>query len=310
MRTTTSLVGYSGFVGSNLCLSHDFDATYNSKNIELAYGTNPGVLVYAGVPAQMGIANKFPDKDKRTIEAAINNIKKINPQKLVLISTISVYESTDGHDETSSIDSGNLPAYGLNRYAFETWVKENFSEALIVRLPALYGKGLKKNFIYDLIHFIPSMLNQKKYTELSAKDEIIKDYFFHEDTGYYVCKKLTDGEKKTLRDHFKELGFSALNFTDSRADFQFYNLKFLWEHINTAIKNDITLLNLTAEPVNASDLYRFITKDVFLNEIYEGYPNQNLKTIHFKIFNGKEGYLFDKEFVMNDIKSFIENEMR
>lgn len=45
-----SLVGYTGFVGSNLAESHSFDGLYHSKNIEQAYGTKPELLVYAGVP--------------------------------------------------------------------------------------------------------------------------------------------------------------------------------------------------------------------------------------------------------------------
>lgn len=52
-----SLVGFTGFVGSNLAMSTDFDGLYNSANIEEAYGTNPDLLVYAGVPAQKFIAN-------------------------------------------------------------------------------------------------------------------------------------------------------------------------------------------------------------------------------------------------------------
>ena len=64
------LVGYTGFVGSNLCLSHKFDYLINSKNIESAYGVNPDRLIYSGVPAEMFIANKYPEKDAEIIENA------------------------------------------------------------------------------------------------------------------------------------------------------------------------------------------------------------------------------------------------
>ena len=43
-----ALVGYTGFVGSNIYTSGEFDAVYNSKNIEEAFGTKPDLLVYAG----------------------------------------------------------------------------------------------------------------------------------------------------------------------------------------------------------------------------------------------------------------------
>lgn len=42
----TALVGYTGFVGSNIYAAGSFDGAYNSKNIEEAYGTNPDLLIY------------------------------------------------------------------------------------------------------------------------------------------------------------------------------------------------------------------------------------------------------------------------
>ena len=58
-----SLVGYTGFVGSNLYENGDFDCVYNSKNIAESFGTNPDLLVYSGVSAEMYLANNFPEKD-------------------------------------------------------------------------------------------------------------------------------------------------------------------------------------------------------------------------------------------------------
>ena len=42
------IVGYTGFVGSNIVLAHEFEGKFNSKNIKEAYGGNPDLLVYAG----------------------------------------------------------------------------------------------------------------------------------------------------------------------------------------------------------------------------------------------------------------------
>ena len=47
-----SIVGYTGFVGSNLCLSTQFDRKYNTKNIQEAFFTKPEILVYAGLRAE------------------------------------------------------------------------------------------------------------------------------------------------------------------------------------------------------------------------------------------------------------------
>ena len=86
------IVGFTGFVGSNLCIQYHFDGQFNSKNYKKAYGTKPELLVYAGVPAQKFLANKFPEKDYEVIENAIENIKNIRPKTLVLISTIDIYK--------------------------------------------------------------------------------------------------------------------------------------------------------------------------------------------------------------------------
>ena len=42
-----ALVGYTGFVGSNIYAGANgkIDASYNSKNIEEAYGTEPDLLI-------------------------------------------------------------------------------------------------------------------------------------------------------------------------------------------------------------------------------------------------------------------------
>ena len=143
---TTALVGYTGFVGSNIYASGEIDAAYNSKNIEEAYGTDPDLLIYAGLRAEKYLANNAPDKDMELILQAEENITKINPKRLVLISTIDVFKVPKDVDENSAIDTENLHPYGYNRYQLELWVRENYPDALIIRLPGLFGKNIKKKF--------------------------------------------------------------------------------------------------------------------------------------------------------------------
>lgn len=303
------LVGYTGFVGSNLVEETEFDKLFNSKNISEAYGTNPDLLIYSGVPAQKFIANMNPENDLEIIKNAITNIEKINPKKLVLISTIDVYERPIQVDEDEKL-SPSTEAYGRNRLYLEDWVKEHIEDYLIVRLPGLYGKNLKKNFIYDLINIIPSMLKEEKYIELSNINPTIKNYYKKEENGFYKCIDLTNKEKSELKVIFENLNFTALNFTDSRASFQFYNLARLWNDIKTAIENNIKILNLATEPITIKELYKHIYDNDFTNEITNNIPNYNFKTKHSKLFNGKDGYILKKEEILKDIKMFIENEKR
>lgn len=302
---TTALVGYTGFVGSNLYDTGKIDAVYNSKNIEEAYGTCPNLLIYAGLRAEKYLANNAPEKDMELIRQAEKNITKINPKKLVLISTIDVFKIPKNVNENSAIDTENLHPYGFNRYQLELWARENYPDALIIRLPGLFGKNIKKNFIYDYINVIPFMLKEAKFEELAAKDLKLKKYYQLQDNGFYKVN-VSDDEKEELKERFRALGFSALNFTDSRSIYQFYNLRRLWGDIQIALNAGITLWHPATEPVSAAEIYEYLTGEKFVNEL-DGKPaDYNYKTLYAQMFGGTDDYICNHESVLKDIKKFIE----
>lgn len=72
-----ALVGYTGFVGSNIyaAAGGKIGAVYNSKNIREAYGTNPDLLIYAGLRAEKYLADHNREKDMGLIIQAEENIK-------------------------------------------------------------------------------------------------------------------------------------------------------------------------------------------------------------------------------------------
>ena len=241
---------------------------------------------------------------RRIRDEAEKNIQNIHPKKLVLISTIDVFRTPIGVDETSPIETEGLHPYGANRYLLEQWVRNNYPDALIVRLPALFGKNLKKNFIYDYIHVIPSMLRTEKYTELAAKEPKLKNYYKDQNNGFRKAI-IPEAEQNTVKEIFTSLNFSALNFTDSRSTFQFYNLNRLWDDLQTALKNDLRLLHLATEPIRAGDLYRFLTGKEFHNELPGKPAEYDYRTCHAKLY-GKDGpYLCTKDEVMQEIKEFV-----
>lgn len=302
-----ALVGYTGFVGSNIYMAGDFEAVYNSKNIEQAYGTNPDLLIYAGLRAEKYLANSAPEKDMELICQAERNIAKINPQKLVLISTIDVFQTPKGVDEHSVIDTEGLHPYGLNRYRLEERVREKYPSALIIRLPGLFGKNIKKNFIYDYINFIPFMLKAEKFAELSAADADLKKYYTMQDNGFYRVN-VSDADRELLKDKFRRLGFSALHFTDSRSVYQFYNLAHLWNDIQTALEAGLTLWHPAVEPVSAGEVYEYLTGEPFVNELAGTPAEYDYRTAYAELFGGSGGYISNKGRVLKEIKSFIEKE--
>ena len=301
-----SLVGYTGFVGSNIYAAAGSKITglYNSKNIKAAYDTNPDLLIYAGLRAEKYLANNAPEQDKGLILQAEENIQKINPKRLVLISTIDVFKLPKNVYETSAIETDGLHAYGYNRYQLELWARKYDPNAIIIRLPGLFGKNIKKNFIYDYINIVPSMLKREKFEELNKKASDLKAYYKLQENGFYKLYA-SEKEKNDLKSVFRELGFSALNFTDSRSKFQFYNLINLWKDIQITIEAGIKLWHPAAEPISAAELYHHLEGKEFVNELQGNPVDYNYKTIHDTIWYGKNGYIANKHMIMDEIKSFV-----
>lgn len=310
---TSMLVGYTGFVGSNIAANHDFIWKINSKNKEEAFGKKPDLLVYAGLRAEKFLANKDPEADMATIMEAMEQIKKIKPKKLVLISTVDVYKNPVNVDEDTEIDTDGLLPYGANRYKLEQMVRETWEDALIIRLPGLFGKNLKKNFIYDFIHVIPAMLKAEKFQELAKRSTLVESSYRDLGNGFYKCtltEKVNPSAKEIyaideLKQEFKSLEFSALNFTDSRGVFQFYNLANLWNDIQTALEKDIRLLNIATQPLSVAEIFERLTERKFSNEILQNPPFYDYRSKYAEVFGGANGYFADKETVLNEIVEFV-----
>lgn len=144
-----ALIGYTGFVGGNLLREHPFAGRYNSANIESLAGGQFDLIVCAGAPAAKWKANQDPAADRACLGRLMAVLERVRAQRFVHISTVDVYGKTAGADE-NTLPLG-ATAYGRHRLELEQFVRDRF-RALIVRLPALFGPGLKKNAIYDLIH--------------------------------------------------------------------------------------------------------------------------------------------------------------
>ncbi len=145
------LIGHTGFVGSNLDRGHSFDARFNSRDIDEIRGRRFDLLVCAGVSATKWLANREPAADRAAIDRLTSALETVEAPRFVLISTVDVYPEPLGVDEHSPIAAGGAP-YGVHRFGVEQFVRERFASALIVRLPGLFGPGLKKNVLFDLMH--------------------------------------------------------------------------------------------------------------------------------------------------------------
>ncbi|MFH7242348.1 MAG: NAD-dependent epimerase/dehydratase family protein [Spirulina sp.] len=150
---TNGLIGYTGFVGQNLCLStKSFDQLYNTQNIRSIRGKQFNLLVCAAPQAKKWWANQNPEADWSMIQTLIQTLEEVQADRFILLSTIDVFPTIINADESFDCASRENHAYGRHRLQLEQAVTSHFSKSHIVRLPGLFGPGLKKNVIFDLLH--------------------------------------------------------------------------------------------------------------------------------------------------------------
>jgi nucleoside-diphosphate-sugar epimerase len=148
----TALIGHTGFIGSNLARQFAFDECYNSKSIGGIRGREFDLLVSAGVSAVKWWANQNPDEDRARIDSLLADLSEVRAKRVVVLSTVDVYPINAGVDERFDCRSRPNHAYGVNRLHFEDAVRDRFDDTVIVRICGVFGPGLKKNVIYDLLH--------------------------------------------------------------------------------------------------------------------------------------------------------------
>ena len=159
-----AVVGYTGFIGSNLKRIYKSNFNFNSKKIT-KINKKLDLVLCAGTYSKRWIANKYPKKDLYNILKLTSFLKNIVTKRFVLISTIEVYGLKNNKNELDKITTKKNSSYGINRLFLEKFVKKNFINYLIIRLPIVYGKNFVKNVIYDL-------LNDNKINDLNANDKV------------------------------------------------------------------------------------------------------------------------------------------
>jgi nucleoside-diphosphate-sugar epimerase len=247
-----ALIGSTGFVGGNLLRQAHFEALYHSRNIADIRGRRFDTVVCAGARAEKWKANQNPAADLHNIQSLADALEHVVAGRFVLISTVDVYPRPVGTDEESPIDPVCATAYGRHRYDLEQFARFRF-ETLVVRLPGLFGPGLRKNVIFDLLH-----------------------------------------------DHEVENVHPA-------GVFQYYDLGRLWLDIQTALRNDLTTLNVATEPIGTAEL----AAEVFGRSLppREGSAAKyDFRSRYADLFGGSSGYLYRKGQVLEGLKRFVAEE--
>jgi len=247
----TALIGHTGLVGSNLLRQARFSDCFNSKNIESIVGREFDLVVCAGAPAVKWLANREPAADLANLERLMWCLEGVRAREFILISTVDVFPVPVHVHEYSPIDENQQHAYGRHRYLLERLVASQFSAATIVRLPGLFGPGLKKNVIFDF------------------------------------------------------LNNNNLSTVDSRSQFQFYDLRYLWRDLRRVADANLPLVHVATEPVTVGEIAQEIFDCEFTQKLPASPARYDFRSLHACRFNGSGGYLYRRDQVLESMKSFV-----
>ncbi len=82
------------------------------------------------------------------------------------------------------------------------------------------------------------------------------------------------------------------------SQFQFFNLTQVWDFINFGLENDVSILNVTSEPIIAQEIASLFNVMLGTNSPKAAY---DMRSIYAKDFSGKNGYMYSKENIIEQI---------
>lgn len=146
------LVGASGLVGSAYLRAHQTTLVVPREELYQDDGTlECERLVIAAPSAEKWLANSQPQKDWAEILRLGEAIKKRFAAREVLVfSTVDVYALSTELDEAT--EPHPAEPYGRHRKWLADYVSSEFNSTTVIRLPGLFGSGLKKNPLFDIVN--------------------------------------------------------------------------------------------------------------------------------------------------------------
>lgn len=310
-----ALIGATGFVGGQLTRQHAFEAGFTSRNVDQVKDHAFDLTLCAAAPGSMFEANRFPDEDKKKIEKLISDISKVNTKRFVLISTIAVLDGFRADDEdTAKFNEASF--YGKHRRDLEVFCLAHFPSCLVVRLPALFGSGLKKNFLFDIRNPMPSMLPPPRFEEMAGaladdlKAVLPAIYGWNEALGLFVIDRgalEASGRRPDFDKAVKEAEFAAELFTSPSSHFQFYDMSRLWADVALSLDAGLDVIHLAPPPVKAADIYGELTGRA-MPESAARVHMEDMRTRHAALWGAENPYFETQADVLARLRRFFEAE--
>lgn len=307
----TALIGDTGFVGGVLSGLRRFDRGYASQTIGKIAGETFDTVVCCGAPATMWIANANPQEDRRNLEQLADQIEAASIGRLVLISTIAVLDDAGAGYTESTANYETTKAYGAHRRALEERMLAR-TNSHVLRLPALFGPGLKKNFVFDVLNPVPSFLKPDVFSEAAERIDpalrgLISSLFAFDDAvgAWKLDREALNAapERPDLQSALADIGLSAVNFTNADSLFQYYNLAHLADDIDVCLARGIEVLNVCTEPWRAGDVHEALTGRPFVND-GPAVVREDMRTDHAGAFGATGPYLYSRDRTRDELLAF------
>jgi hypothetical protein len=344
MSTLNAIIGYDTLVGSNLLQFYKFDNFYNSNNFKDAKNKSFDIMYFCNIPYIKLHSNKYSDEYPIVIKNIIDILDTINVNKFILISTIDVYKNVNSQlDEDYKINFNENNNYSKNIFLFEEYIKNRYQDHYIIRLPKVFGHGLKKNIIYDLIHnnnvnniSLNSIFQWyyldwlKNDIDIILKNNIRVCNFFTEPVNTYKIIKVF----KNIYEIDYEFQIEYLGYNNSNIKYDMYSkYSHFFGNDKKYIRKEIDILNslsdyLKFEKINKSNLcisnicinnisqFQFsclvnlfgITKvQISFTKLIELYDNIDINKINFDIYKNSNLDIYSLKYdiyKLNDLNIF------
>ena len=156
-----ALIGFEGFVGKalfNKLKDNNEVIGINRNNFNELQEDNYDIIINSAMPSKRFWALNNPLEDfEATVKLTAEIVYNWKYKKLIQISTVSARCQLDH-------------PYGINKLTAETLVLNHSKKNLIIRLGGLFGEGLDKGVIFDILEGNELFLNgDSKYNYISTK---------------------------------------------------------------------------------------------------------------------------------------------
>lgn len=191
MTNAIGIIGATGFVGRELMNAFPGAEGFHTKNIDQIVGKSYDVLIVSAPSSNKLLANRRPDLDKLSITQLIQQLQKVNANKVIVVSTVSCIDQIE-----------KLQPYGRHRNELNDFLSSRFKTDILY-LPAVYGSGMTKGYFRDQEHYAPLYL-------LGDIEESLKPWYIWNPT--FELWEWNGEESEELRRALEQLAISPKNF--------------------------------------------------------------------------------------------------